>query len=224
MDVTSTPQHTTAVIVAGGEPIDAAVVDRLPSLRFVIAADSGLDELLRIGMAVDALVGDLDSASEASVAHAGKLGIPVHRFPADKDATDLELALAYAMDAGYEAAVLIGGKGGRLSHLLGNALVITGAPYAAMRIQWHIGAATISVVRPHHDARLAGSVGDLVSLLPTGGTATGITTAGLRWPLDAATLAAGSTRGISNEMTDAEALITLRSGVLLAIHERILTT
>ncbi len=216
----ATAATATAVIVAGGDPIDRAVLARLPHPIYVIAVDSGLDELDRLGLAADVVIGDFDSVTAASLARAARAGVPVERHPTDKDATDLELALHHAGAQGFERAVLLGGHGGRLSHLLGNALVLTSDRFAAMQIEWHVRTATVTVVHPERTITIAGEPGDLVSLLAAGGTAAGITTTGLRWRLDGASLTSGSTRGISNEMTDASATVTLRDGKLLAIHER----
>jgi thiamine pyrophosphokinase len=65
---------------------------------------------------------------------------------------------------------------------------------------------------------LEGQPGDLVSLIPVSGPALGVTTTGLRWRLDGGGLAPGSTRGISNEMTDAEATVAIEDGTLLVVH------
>lgn len=46
----------------------------------------------------------------------------------------------------------------------------------------------------------------------------GITYTGLRYPLAEATLAFGSTRGVSNELLNAVATITIRAGVALLVH------
>jgi thiamine pyrophosphokinase len=57
----------------------------------------------------------------------------------------------------------------------------------------------------------------LVSLLAWGGTATGVGTQGLRWPLHDATLPAGSAWGTSNEFVGETAAVSLSAGVLTAI-------
>jgi thiamine pyrophosphokinase len=69
-------------------------------------------------------------------------------------------------------------------------------------------------------ARLEGRPGDLVSLLPLGEAAIGVSTAGLRWPLDEAELRAGGTRGLSNEVVEPAASVSLRSGQLLVVEHR----
>jgi thiamine pyrophosphokinase len=57
-----------------------------------------------------------------------------------------------------------------------------------------------------------------VSLLPVHGPARGVTTEGLLYPLAGEDLEPGTTRGVSNEMTAAEALVRVRDGVLLAVR------
>ena len=215
------PPPEVAVIVAGGEPVDRAVIDRLPAVSFVIAADSGLDHAERLGLRPDLVVGDLDSVSDAALDRARARGVTIDRHPAAKDATDLELALERAEARGFRRVVMLGGQGGRLSHLLGNALVLAAEPHAAIAVEWHIGHATLQVARPGRPVDTYGAPGDLVSLLAAGGPAEGVTTVGLRWQLDGATLQPGSTRGISNEMTTTPARVSVAGGALITIHERI---
>jgi thiamine pyrophosphokinase len=57
-----------------------------------------------------------------------------------------------------------------------------------------------------------------VSLLAVGGPALGVATDGLEYPLRGETLEPGSSRGLSNVFTGAEARIGLADGVLLAIR------
>ena len=46
---------------------------------------------------------------------------------------------------------------------------------------------------------------------------TGVTTSGLKYPLDNATMVYGSTLGTSNEIIDKEATISVKDGKLLII-------
>jgi thiamine pyrophosphokinase len=65
---------------------------------------------------------------------------------------------------------------------------------------------------------LRGAPGDLVTLLPIGGDADGVTTAGLRWPLDGAALPMGGSRGLSNVVVESGASVRLSDGVLLVVE------
>lgn len=61
---------------------------------------------------------------------------------------------------------------------------------------------------------------DVISLLPFGREATGITLRGFRYPLVQATLSAGRSLGVSNIIEQDTAAITLERGDLLVIRSR----
>ncbi|HXI80797.1 MAG TPA: thiamine diphosphokinase, partial [Verrucomicrobiae bacterium] len=65
---------------------------------------------------------------------------------------------------------------------------------------------------------LGGRVGDLVSLFPFGGDATGLTTQGLRYRLADDRLRLGSTRGLSNVRDAAGASLIVGSGRVLVVE------
>jgi len=213
------PTPSYAVVLAGGDPVDPSIAARLPTDARVIAADSGLAQAKLLGLIPDLVIGDLDSVDPTDLAEAQAADVPVERHPEDKDATDLELALDRAVAMGHSNVILIGGHGGRLDHLLGNALVLASDRYGAVHIEWWVRDTRVVVARARECTELAGTMGDVVSLIAVGGPATDIVTAGLRWPLENETLAPGSTRGISNELTASAASVTIGSGVLLLIHE-----
>jgi len=68
---------------------------------------------------------------------------------------------------------------------------------------------------------LAGVPGELLTLLPLGGPATGVRTEGLEYPLAGETLEPGTTRGVSNVFTSTGARVTLTDGVLLAVRPEV---
>ena len=65
---------------------------------------------------------------------------------------------------------------------------------------------------------LTGTPGDLLTLLPVHGAAEGVTTEGLEYPLRGETLPSGTSRGVSNVFSAAEARITVERGCLLAVR------
>ena len=204
-----------AWVVAGGELPDAERVEALRESSppdFLVAADSGADAGLALGLEVDVIVGDFDSVSAQALAAAGRH----RRHPVDKDATDLELALREAQDLGADRITLIGGGGGRLDHFLANVAVLGGEDLADVAVDALMGRAQFWVVRSRQE--IIGRAGQVVSLLPLGGPAHGVCTSGLRWALRGETLSAGSTRGVSNEMIGSRATVSLEGGVLLAIQ------
>lgn len=207
----------TALIFAGGDPIDERTATLLPShVATVIAADSGLHHALALGRHVDVVVGDLDSADPAAIDAAVASGTEIERHPAEKDATDLELALLAARARGATRIVVAGGGGGRLDHLLANFLLVGSPDFAELSIEVVVPEARVTAV--HRRTELRGRSGDLCSLVPVGGPAQGVTTEGLQYPLRGEPLLPGSTRGISNVFVEPVAVITIEHGALLAVQ------
>jgi len=215
-------QHRTVVAVAGGDPVPSHVAASLPPDAHVIAADSGLHVALALGLAVDLVVGDLVSVDPRSLARAREAGVEVRQHPAAKDQTDLALAMDAAVAHGADRLVVVGGHGGRLDHLLANALLLAAPAYASVDVVARMGDATVHVVRS--TATLTGTRGELVSLLPVHGPAHGVTTDGLLYPLDGEDLPIGSSRGVSNELARPEARVAVTDGVLLAVQPGALGT
>ena len=77
--------------------------------------------------------------------------------------------------------------------------------------------ARIRLIDPGRVA-LDGRVGDLVTLLPVGADAVGVTTSGLAYPLSGEALYLGRSRGLSNRRIEARATVELESGRLLAVE------
>ena len=209
-----------AVVVASGDLVPGDL-GHLDGAGVVVAADGGATALERAGIRFDRLVGDLDSADPALVERLARIGTAVTRHPADKDASDTELAVAAALDAGATEVVLLGALGGdRLDHELANVLLLAdpalGPPLRIAR-----GATTARAVRDGGRLELEVGPGSLVTLLPIGGEVAGITTGGLRWPLDGATLPMGRSRGLSNEVLEAGASVRVERGTLLVVETSI---
>jgi len=203
-------------VFAGGDLPPAAVAAQLPATAFVIAADSGLAAAAALGRRVDLVVGDLDSVDVEALGAARAAGSAVEAHPAEKDQTDLELALDAALARGCRRVTVVGGAGGRLDHLLANLALLAAPRYTGAVIDAWVGTAAVVVVRDEAD--LVGRPGELVSLVPVGGPARGIRTDGLRYALDDEDLEPGASRGVSNELAADRARVTLRSGTLLAIR------
>ena len=206
-----------AVVVASGDvaPGDLRHVD---GAGLVIAADGGAAALERSGSRIDRLIGDLDSADPALVTRLAAAGTEVTRHPTDKESSDTELAVAAALEAGATEVVLIGALAGtRLDHALANLLLVAD-PDLGPAVRIVHGPSTVRAVRDGGRLALDAEPGTLVSLLPVGGEVGGVTTGGLRWPLAAATLRIGRSRGLSNEVVESPASVQVERGTLLVVE------
>lgn len=206
------------LVVSGGLPPDPSVVARLPNATRVIAADHGYDHALALGIRVDVLVGDLDSVDPLAASSAPSAGVDVRRYPRDKAATDLELALDLATEHDGIRVIVISGAGtDRLDHLAAQFGLLAAPKYARCSVEAWIGGAHLVAVHAGKPAVVNGRRGDIVTLLPVAGPADGITTDGLRFALRDETLNPFNTRGVSNEFLGTEASVTLGRGTLLII-------
>lgn len=181
----------------------------------LICADGGLRRARRLGLRPHVVIGDFDSVSPALRAWAGRQGARIVPHPVEKDKTDTELALEFAVAAGARAVELFGALGGRLDHELANVSLLLRARAAgiSMRIR---DAGTIAFLA-NGRTNLPAQPGDVVSLLPLSRRVTGITTTGLFYPLHRATLREGTTRGVSNLVTGRTPAIRHAAGDLLII-------
>jgi thiamine pyrophosphokinase len=207
-----------AVVVAHGDvlPSDRAAIG---AKDYVVAADGGAFALERWKLLPHLIVGDMDSLGDAGVERFARQGIPVAKFSAAKDESDLELAVANAIEVGATEIVLLGALGGdRLDHETANLLLLADPGYDGIKLEARRGALRIRAVRGEGTLSLASPVGALVTLLPVNGDAEGITTEGLRYPLIGETLRFGRARGLSNEVASLPAKVTVRKGSLLVFE------
>lgn len=207
-----------AIVLAGGDPVEPHLSRLLAPDAVVIAADSGVHQAELLGLHVDYVVGDFDSADPAAIERARVAGAVIERHPSEKNATDLELALDVAREHGARQITVVGGAGGRLDHLLANFTLLASPRFADLEIDARPGDAYVVILQGGRPARsLLGRPGSLVTLLPVGGDACGITTDGLQYPLRDATLRPGTSRGVSNVLIASEASVVLDVGTLLAV-------
>ncbi len=188
----------------------------VPQADWVIAADGGarLCEALRVRP--HALIGDLDSLTPAEVARWEAADVAIHRYPPEKDQTDLELALHLAVAKGATEISVLGALGGRWDQSIANLLLLAHPRWRDLPITLYDGPQRIFLI--HHRGVVQGQVGETVSLIPIAGDARGVTTTGLAYALDDEVLPFGRALGVSNRLTAPRAEITVRQGLLLVVH------
>jgi thiamine pyrophosphokinase len=209
-----------AVIVTGG-PVgdDAFVREQCATAQLLIAADAGALVLERLGITPDLAVGDFDTAGPEVVARLAAEGIPTETHPSAKDYTDTHLAIVIAITRGAAEIIVLGALGGpRYDHMLATALSLAAPAFAGVRIFLVDPLHRMLVLRPGDSVMLHGAPGEYVSLLALTEEVTGISGAGLLYPLPA-TFRLGDNIGVSNELIASDATVSVGgSGILLVIH------
>jgi thiamine pyrophosphokinase len=209
-----------AVVIAHGD-VDADDREQLDGAELIVAANGGTIALERWGVVPHAIVGDLDSLGVDRAAEYAGQGVTVVPYSPEKDESDLELAIAYAVKTKADDIILLGIFGGeRFDHELANVLLIAADGYRGRRMRAIRGDVTVRALHGGEQLELAGAAGDLVTLLAVRGDAEGVRTHRLRYPLAGETLRFGAARGLSNLVVTAGASVACDRGVLLVIETR----
>lgn len=207
-----------AVVVAHG---DVAPRDRGPAAAadIVVAADGGALALEGWGLVPQLVVGDLDSLGPKRAAALERQGARIIRFPVAKDASDLELAMRYALESGADDIVLLGILGGaRVDHALVNVTLLADPAYKGRGLRAVYDETQLRAVHSGESLALRGPVDSTVTLVPIGGDVRGVTTRGLRYPLARGLLPFGQSLGLSNVVATLPAGVSIEQGVLLVIE------
>jgi len=191
----------------------------------LIAADGGAHHAIAMGLRPRVIVGDLDSVSPELAKELSSQGVELEKYPVAKDKTDLELALERAIRDGAQEIILLGALGGRLDQSLANVLLMANRDWPvtiklidAAESANGIVTEIATVIHGGETMTLEAAIGSVVSLLPLSAEVTGITYTGLLYPLNKATIALGSTRAVSNEVTSFPATVSIETGIALMIQ------
>ena len=188
--------------------------------QFVVAADGALATILAAGIPCDCGVGDFDTVSKEVLAQFEKnSSTKLFRFPPEKNETDSELAVQFAIDQNPDVIWIVGATGGRIDHMLGN-LELLKRP-----LQKGI---VCEIVDPQNRIRLIDgpvvlerlSDWKYISFLSYTDKTEGIALKGFAYTVDDFTLEKGSTRCISNEICDEKAEVSFTKGMLYCIRSR----
>jgi len=207
-----------ALILVNGKLNNIDVLKRriqTSAFDIIIGTDGGARYANILNVDLDVIIGDMDSLSDLE--QEAFKNVKIVSYPGEKDEIDLELALLYAIKQRANIIVLVGAMGGRMDMAIANILLIAHSKFHSCRIEvWH-GEQTGWIIKPPGE-NIPGNYGDTLSLIPINGRASGISTTGLKFPLDSEELTFAPARGISNVMEKQSVHIKLNDGLLLVVH------
>lgn len=115
------PSQKVVIVVGGDQTGVAALLGTYTEGYRFIGADRGALTLAEALPHFDVAIGDFDSVSSAELELIKAKSTRFMVLPAQKDETDTEAALAYAITAYQpEEIIVLGALGGRLDHLMSN--------------------------------------------------------------------------------------------------------
>ena len=200
--------NKTCVIVGAGEVSEREI--RVDDGDYVIAADGGLKYLSDRGIKADMVLGDFDSLGY----------VPDHNnrilHPAEKDDSDMMLAVKEGLQLGRVRFRIYGALGGRPDHTIANLqtliyLAKQGAAGELIGDGVHITAIHNGAVRlgPEHKG--------YISVFCLSGAATGVWIKGLKYSMEDGVLTSDRPLGLSNEFVGTESEIGVREGELVIL-------
>jgi thiamine pyrophosphokinase len=207
----------TVAIVAGGI-LDKRFLREIMRADMRIGVDRGAAWLLKQKVIPDVAIGDFDSVTKRQLQSLKQKVKTVIEYPQNKDATDLELAVDYAIGLKPKQVVIFGGIGTRFDHTwAGIHLLMRLSSY---NIYGYIvdNFNEICIVRrvlrmkPLENFRY-------ISIFPLIKNAT-VTLTGFRYPVERQTFMYGSTLGVSNEIIAKQARIEIHQGIVLVIRSK----
>jgi len=205
-------------IITGGaiEP-EKTSKQALSSIDFFIAADAGAAAALSFGIHPNIVIGDFDSIDKKTLSILKQRKTTLIRFPKEKNETDTQLAIDYAVKHGATKITVFGGiAGDRIDHILANILLPT---QYRVPIFYVNADTTLWIAKGPVKEAIHGTPDDVLSLIPLS-TVTEITTDGLMYPLKNETLFLGKPRGISNVFVGKTATLSFKTGTLIVVHTR----
>lgn len=187
--------------------------EHVPDRALTIAADGGWDHACRLGLHVDALIGDFDSV---------RLKLPtdaaITRLPAEKDDPDLLSALKVGWSKGSREFHIFGGLGGRVDHTISNIqLMVRLAVRGGIGFLYGDG----TIVTAIHNGSLdfpasGGPEGRMVSVFSHTPVSNDVNEIGLKYQLQHETMYGDAVQGLSNELlNDTPAHIDVHEGTLV---------
>ena len=113
-----------ALIIANGERLSQSQVTSLAHDKFVVACDGAYQHWHDQGLAVDVLIGDMDSISPELLIVAKRHGVPCVTID-DQSTTDLEKAITHCDALGMQSIDIVCALGQRHDHTLHNTQLLS---------------------------------------------------------------------------------------------------
>lgn len=198
-------------IVAGGILADS-LLPAITQGNTIIGVDRGAAWLLEHGVIPDIAVGDFDSVTVYELQAIQKKVPRIEQHPAEKNETDLELALSIAQTYQPNEIIIYGSTGFRLDHTIASLFLLESLPQVKIIIRDENN----SIQLVTHEARIQKNH-TFFSVLPITSRAE-VSITGAKYPLRHFTMHRQKSLGVSNEVVSKQARVRVHSGKVLVIE------
>ncbi|TFE03537.1 thiamine diphosphokinase [Jeotgalibacillus sp. R-1-5s-1] len=210
------------IVLTGGSEISKELIHSFshPRTRWA-GIDRGTVNLLNEGITPEAAFGDFDSVTQQEWNLIEKTVNRIDRANPEKNMTDMEMALEWALDQ-QEDIVMIGVTGGRLDHFFGNIQLLLHDKVRKYQKSVKImdDQNLISIHDPGEILIDNDHAYRYISVIPFSASIEGLTLIGVKYPLKDHRAVYGSTLTISNEIIEDHASISFQSGILMIVRSK----
>jgi thiamine pyrophosphokinase len=211
------------IVAAGPDELIPSLKDFTNLSPYWVGVDKGLNILKQNGIEANAAFGDFDSVSVEERIALNKSESNISFYPSEKDETDLQLALEWAIQQNPGKIYIFGATGGRMDHFMGavqllirdDVLSSTNTEVIIVDQQNHITAKVAGQHTIKEDTTF-----QYVSFFPISDEVFGLTLKGFKYPLQDVHISRGSTLCISNELISSHGHFSFKSGILLVVRSR----
>lgn len=208
-----------ALIITGGD------VDyhyrQAEDCHMIIAVDGGLKAAHKMGLRPDIIIGDFDTVSPALLnTYETQSDVKVIRLLPEKDDTDTEAAVRYAIKNGIKKIDILGATGSRFDHTYANMFLLKMALEQNVMIYLYTGLSKIYLIHGKREYCRKDFFGKYISFLQFDGSASGVTIKGFKYDVSEFDFDTRKTYrlGVSNEPLSDRAYIEIKEGYMLAIE------
>ncbi|MCX8001667.1 MAG: thiamine diphosphokinase [Anoxybacillus mongoliensis] len=182
-----------------------------------IGVDRGVLALLDAGIMPKRAFGDFDSIDERELQQLKNRLPHIDIWPSEKDQTDTDIALDWALAQQATKIRVFGGTGGRLDHLFGNVQLLFKGKDGQIELIDRQNVVTLyrsgkHVVEKKDEYRY-------ISFIPMT-PIRALTLRGFKYPLDAQDIPLGSTLCVSNELIHHFGTFSFTEGILMMIRSK----
>ncbi|WP_040204940.1 thiamine diphosphokinase [Neobacillus jeddahensis] len=185
-----------------------------------VGVDRGVFHLLRRNIKPQIAFGDFDSVTEEELSFIEKQVSEMNRYKPEKDETDMELALDWALEQKPNVIRIFGATGGRLDHFLANIhLLVNPLKKNHPTTVYLIDCTNIVFLKAPGSYTIEKMEGKkYLSFVPLTLEVSNITLEGFKFPLKNRHISLGSTLCISNELISDYGTFSFSEGILIVIR------
>ncbi len=202
------------IIIGSGQyvPMDELARDLLWADK-IIAVDGGMNFLRELNIEPDVFLGDQDSTRENILDTIDETSMEVIKFKAEKDKTDMELAIDYVVENNFDEVIIYGSTGTRLDHSFANILLLR--KLMVNKIKAKILDLNNEIYLVDDVLLLDKNEKKYISVVPITNDGVVVSLFGFKYPLDEYLIGFSETIGVSNEILDERAKVKIHSGEAL---------